>query len=226
MTSAELKAAGHEAHREAAYFALVASGLLSLLAVASVAAGWTLVGVHGWIWFVLSVPELLLAVAFLLKVPHRFDAYFLYFVVVGNLGGLGLVLASLLTEASSKLTGGQLLLTGAVVWLTNVIAFGLLYWNLDAGGPMERAQGSRERPDLKKPDFWFPQDDNDRLAQTKWRPRLSDYTYVALTNGIAFSPTDAMPLTRGAKTLMGLEALISVGAVLLVAARAVNVLGA
>jgi hypothetical protein len=58
-----------------------------------------------------------------------------------------------------------------------------------------------------------------------WYPRLGDYTYVALTNGLAFSPTDAMPLSRWAKGLMGLEAMISVAALLLVAARAVNVLG-
>ena len=111
-------------------------------------------------------------------------------------------------------------MSGAIVWLTNVIVFGLLYWSLDAGGPRARARRGRRRPD-----FWFPQDDNDRLARSGWYPRLEDYTYVALTNGIAFSPTDAMPLTRLAKALMGLEALISVGAVLLVAARAVNVLG-
>ena len=107
-------------------------------------------------------------------------------------------------------------MSGAVLWLTNVIVFGLLYWSLDAGGPRARAKRGRRRPD-----FWFPQDDNDRLAHTGWHPRLEDYAYVALTNGIAFSPTDAMPLTRRAKTLMGLDALISVGAVLLVAARAV-----
>ena len=139
----------------------------------------------------------------------------------GTSAGSAFSIASLVTEASSELSGGQLLLSGALLWLTNVIVFGLLYWSVDAGGPIRRAQQGRGAPD-----FWFPQDDNDRLAKTQWYPRLEDYTYVALTNGIAFSPTDAMPLTRWAKTLMGLEALISVGAVLLVAARAVNVLGA
>jgi hypothetical protein len=58
-----------------------------------------------------------------------------------------------------------------------------------------------------------------------WYPRLEDYVYVALTNGIAFSPTDAMPLTRWAKASMAMESVISVAAILLVAARAVNVLG-
>ena len=141
-------------------------------------------------------------------------------VVSANLGGLASSSRRSSRRTVSDLSGGQLLMSGAVLWLTNVIVFGLLYWSLDAGGPRARAKRGRRRPD-----FWFPQDDNDRLAHTGWHPRLEDYAYVALTNGIAFSPTDAMPLTRRAKTLMGLDALISVGAVLLVAARAVNVLG-
>jgi uncharacterized membrane protein len=158
--------------------------------------------------------------AFAFDVPRMVDVAVLLAVVAANLVGLGLLIGALLTEKSNELSGGQLLLSGAVVWLTNVIVFGLLYWSLDAGGPRARARHGRRRPD-----FWFPQDDNDRLARKGWHPRLEDYTYVALTNGIAFSPTDAMPLTREAKTLMAVDAMISVGAVLLVAARAVNVLG-
>jgi hypothetical protein len=186
----------------------------------SMAASWELAGVAGWIWFLFAVPELLLVGALALDAPRAADVTVISVVVLANLGGLGLLIASLVTEESSDLSGGQLLMSGAIVWLTNVIVFGLLYWSLDAGGPRARARHGR-RP----PDFWFPQDDNDRLAHTGWHPRLEDYAYVAFTNGIAFSPTDAMPLTRRAKTLMGLDALISVGAVLLVAARAVNVLG-
>jgi hypothetical protein len=220
MSTAELREVRREARIEATLFALFACGLLWLLAVVSLAADWTLLGVHGWVWFVVSLPELLLVSSFALRASRRVDFIVLLLVVAGNLCGLGLLIASLVTEASSKLSGGQLLLSGAVLWLTNVIVFGLLYWSLDAGGPMRRAAHGRGAPD-----FWFPQDDNDRLAKSGWYPRLEDYTYVALTNGIAFSPTDAMPLTRWAKTLMGLDALISVGAVLLVAARAVNVLG-
>ena len=220
MSTAELHEAKREARVEATLFALVACGLLWLLALVSMWAGWTILGLDGWIWFALSVPELLLVTSFGLRASRQVDVMVLLLVVAGNLCGLGLLIASLVTEASRELSGGQLLLSGALLWLTNVIVFGLLYWSVDAGGPIRRAQHGR-----KAPDFWFPQDDNDRLAKTPWYPRLEDYTYVALTNGIAFSPTDAMPLTRWAKTLMGLEALISVGAVLLVAARAVNVLG-
>ena len=78
------------------------------------------------------------------------------------------------------------------VWLTNAIAFGLAFWELDCGGPVARALAA-ERP---TPDFQFPQDENPELARDGWLPRLWDYLYVSLTNSIAFSPTDAMPLTR------------------------------
>jgi hypothetical protein len=221
MSKPEPEGSRREARIEASVFALAACVLLVLLGVVSMAASWELAGVSGWIWFVFAVPELLLVGALALDAPPTVDVTMILVVVLANLGGLGLLIASLLTETSRDLSGGQLLMSGAVLWLTNVIVFGLLYWSLDAGGPRARAKRGRRRPD-----FWFPQDDNDRLTHTGWHPRLEDYAYVALTNGIAFSPTDAMPLTRRAKTLMGLDALISVGAVLLVAARAVNVLGA
>ena len=218
MSTAHPEGTRNEQLIEARAFALAASGLLILLGVVSLLEGWQLVGVQGWVWFVLAVPEIVLAVV--LNAPRSVDAGVLTVVVAANLCGLAFLIASLVTETSGNLSGGQLLLSGALLWLTNVIVFGLLFWSVDAGGPRARVRHGRRRPD-----FWFPQDDNDRLKHSRWYPRLGDYTYVALTNGIAFSPTDAMPLTRFAKALMGLDALISVGAVLLVAARAVNVLG-
>jgi hypothetical protein len=205
---------------EASIFALVASGLLVFLGLLSMTDGWELVGVQGWVWFILAAPELLLVGALAIEASRALDVAVMAVVVGGNLFGLGLLITSLVSDTTNELSGGQLLLSGSILWLTNVIVFGLLYWSLDAGGPRARNRHGRRRPD-----FWFPQDDNDRLHRSGWYPRLEDYTYVAITNGIAFSPTDAMPLTRNAKTLMALEALISVGAVLLVAARAVNVLG-
>jgi hypothetical protein len=119
------------------------------------------------------------------------------------------------------LGGGELLMSAFAVWITNVISFGLLFWEVDSRGPMERVSRPRATPD-----FQFPQDENPRLARPGWKPHFWDYLYVSLTNSIAFSPTDAMPLSRHAKLFMGVESGISVLAVLLVAARAVNVLGA
>jgi hypothetical protein len=220
MSTPQPEGSRREARVEASVFALAACAFLVLLGAVSLMEDWDLVGISGWIWFALALPEFLLLAALAVDAPRGVDVGVILVVVLANLCGLALLIASLVSEESSDLSGGQLLMSGAFVWLTNVIVFGLLYWSLDAGGPRTRARRGRRRPD-----FWFPQDDNDRLARSGWHPRLEDYTYVALTNGIAFSPTDAMPLTRRAKTLMGLEAMISVGAVLLVAARAVNVLG-
>jgi hypothetical protein len=113
----------------------------------------------------------------------------------------------------------QLLLTGGAIWLTNVIVFGLWYWEFDRGGPVERAAGTQPYPD-----FVFPQMTNPELAPADWEPGFVDYLYVSFTNAMAFSPTDVMPLTRPAKSLMAAEAGLSAIAILLVAARAVNIL--
>jgi hypothetical protein len=222
-----LDEARREARVEGTVFVLIASALLVVLAITSFMANWELLGLHGWAWLVLCIPEALLLGALFYSATvvdhrdaHQVLAVFLAFVVVGNLSGLTLLTAALLTEKTSDLTGAQLLMSGGVLWLINVIVFGLAFWTLDSGGPAKRALHGR-----RTPDFQFPQDENPQLAAPGWYPRLEDYVYVAMTNGIAFSPTDAMPLTRGAKGLMALDSMISVGAVLLIAARAVNVLG-
>jgi hypothetical protein len=227
MSKDELHEMRREARGEAIVFVLAASAMLAALAVISLVAEWELVGVHGWVWLALCIPQaLLVAMLFLSgrvgdhERVHRLTQAFLSFVVLGNLVGLILLVAALLTEKSSDLTGAQLLTSGAVVWLANVIVFGLWFWTLDGGGPLRRASLGRTTPD-----FLFPQDESPSRAGAGWYPRLEDYVYVALTNAVAFSPTDAMPLTRSAKTLMAVESMISVVALLLVAARAVNVLG-
>jgi hypothetical protein len=228
MSEDELREARREARVEATLFVLLALTLLVALAVASLAAGWELLGLEGWLWLVLCVPELLLIGAFVLSsdtttndaARRRRLLILLAVMGVGNAAGLLVLVGALLTEESHDLSGGQLLTSGVVVWLTNVIVFGLWYWTLDSGGPMHRALQGRPVPD-----FLFPQDDPDTPGREGWYPRLEDYVYVALTNGIAFSPTDAMPLSRWAKASMAAESMISVAAILLVAARAVNVLG-
>lgn len=116
--------------------------------------------------------------------------------------------------------GASLIRAGFGLWLTNVLLFGLWYWELDRGGPVARMD---EDPDW--PDFLFPQMSDPRWAPPDWRPRLIDYLYVSLTNATAFSPTDTMPLSRMAKVLMGIQALAALLTVGLVVARAVNILG-
>ena len=137
-----------------------------------------------------------------------------------NVLSVGVLVISLVSQSADEITGRQLLLSGGVVWLASTIAFGLAYWELDSGGPVTRALATERRA----PDFQFPQDENPQLAREGWTPRLWDYFYVSLTNAMAFSPTDAMPLTRPAKTIMAAESTLSAITVLLVAARAVNIL--
>ena len=112
-------------------------------------------------------------------------------------------------------------MSAGVVLFVNMITFGLVFWELDSGGPVARALQDKRA----EPDFQFPQDENPQLAAPGWAPELNDYLYVALTNSIAFSPTDAMPLSHRAKLVMGVESLVSAVTVLVVAARAVNILG-
>jgi uncharacterized membrane protein len=113
----------------------------------------------------------------------------------------------------------SLLLTGAAIWFTNVIVFGLWYWEFDRGGPVERAAGTRPYPD-----FLFPQMTSPDLASPEWEPGFVDYLYLSFTNATAFSPTDVMPMTRWAKLTMLTQSAISVITVALVIARAVNIL--
>ncbi len=120
-------------------------------------------------------------------------------------------------KASQDATG--LLTSGAAIYLTNIIAFGLWFWEIDRGGPFARARATSPHPD-----FLFPQMSSPDVAHPDWEPRFVDYLYVSFTNAVAFSPTDTMPLTRRAKALMALQSLVALSTIGLVIARAVNVL--
>jgi uncharacterized membrane protein len=115
-------------------------------------------------------------------------------------------------------SASALLSAGAIVWVSNNIAFALLYWELDSGGAAARAHRLPRHAD-----FAFPQQMNPSLAPTGWRPRFIDYLYLGFTNAIAFSPTDTMPLVPWAKLAMTVQSLISLAILGLVIARAVNV---
>jgi len=115
-------------------------------------------------------------------------------------------------------SAGSLLAAGAVVWVSNNIAFSFLYWDMDGGGSAARAYGMPTFPDLA-----FPELLNPHVAPPGWRPRFLDYLYLGFTNATAFSPTDVMPLAPWAKIAMALQAMISLTILGLVVARAVNV---
>ena len=150
--------------------------------------------------------------------------------IVANLISLGMLLHAL-TEPHPTAQARQLLVAALQIWLTNIIAFGIVYWELDRGGAVARNDRSRAR--LQAADFRFPQDeDDDTVAEvaagssavSDWIPTFVDYLYVSVTNSTAFSPTDTMPLTTRAKLLMSVQAMAALVTSLLVIARAVNTL--
>ena len=214
-----------EARTEAVVVLAIDVALLAGLACLDKAKGWDIIDLSWWAWLLLAAPALLLMIL-LLAVPdaelspgrvRNAGVFLLGLLVAADALAVGVLLVALAGSSAASLSSGELLSHGAVVWLSNIITFGLLFWQLDEGGPRLRAE--RERRDV---DFQFPQD---AVPRAGWSPRLSDYLYVSLTNAIAVSPTDTMPLTPRAKGLMALESLISYAVVLLVVARAVNALG-
>ncbi len=139
---------------------------------------------------------------------------------LANLDALVRLVHQLLTGTEHQ-DAGALLLTGASIWLANVVVFALWYWEFDQGGPFARLTGVG--PDF--PDFLFAQRTTDGVAPEVWRPLFVDYVYLSFTNATAFSPTDTLPLTHWAKLLMMAQSAVSLATVALVIARAVNVLG-
>ena len=178
---------------------------------------WLLPGVEAAILVVLTVAN-----------PRRVDRD------VPALRMLGLLLIAVVSLANAvsvvrlvgALVGGTgtenaaaLLTSGGVIWLTNVLTFAVWYWELDRGGPADRATGVDPYPD-----FLFPQMSSPELAPRDWEPVFADYLYVSFTNATAFSPTDTLPLSRWAKLAMMLQSAVSLATAALVIARAVNVL--
>jgi hypothetical protein len=228
MNRDELSEVEVETRFEAALAVAGVMGLQVLLGLVSRAQGWSLWGLPWWVWLVLVGPELALLVLLTWSRPRRrlmetgrrraVSLALVASVGLGNALALVTLLGSILS--GEEQSGGQLLLKGIAIWTTNVVAFGLWFWELDRGGPMRRAE-----PDPPPPDFQFPQMDDAGRSRGGWYPRLVDYVYVSFTNSLAFSPTDALPLTRRLKLAMLTEAGVSAITVLLVAARAINILG-
>jgi uncharacterized membrane protein len=150
--------------------------------------------------------------------------------VAGNQVALVELIIQLVTATHQN--GPGLLLAALQVWVTNVIAFGVLYWEIDRGGPVARRRD--QRADLPRADFRFPQDeDHDTIdevragssAKSDWMPGYIDYLYFSASDSMAFSPTDVMPLSSRAKALMMTEAFAGFVILALVIARAVSLLG-
>ncbi|HEY4995576.1 MAG TPA: hypothetical protein VII21_04710 [Aestuariivirga sp.] len=136
-------------------------------------------------------------------------------VTLANFASLFALIHALLSGKAGA--APSLLLDAINIWITNVIAFSLWFWNIDRGGPPLR--GLHDTP---QSDFLFPQMSSKRTEG--WSPGYIDYLFLAFTNATAFSPTDTMPFSQRAKLLMMAQASISLLVITLVAARAVNIL--
>jgi hypothetical protein len=124
--------------------------------------------------------------------------------------GSAALLVSQLAHGSKGEPADALLLAGGALWAVNVLIFALWYWELDRGGPADRCHAMRAYPDLL-----FPQIQQPSLAPPEWQPRFPDYLYLSFTNAISFAPSDVIPLTRWAKTMMMLQSAVSVAAIAL-----------
>jgi uncharacterized membrane protein len=122
-------------------------------------------------------------------------------------------------DTGGPLTVSRLLVAAVIVISTNIVTFGLVYWQVDGGGPAGRLIHAAPYPD-----FQFPQTATEGLSPPDWQPRFPDHLYLSYTNVVAFSPTDTLPLTGRAKGLMALQSIISLAVLVVVLARVINIL--
>lgn len=190
---------------------------LGLVEQVSLGSRWTMPAIEG-----------ALLVALIVSTPARatshargrrgFALFVIGFVTLANIVTLGLLVHYLVVGGGAK--GSALIGSGVLLWVTTVLLFAVLLWEMDRGGPVARHLDEAALPDLQ-----FPQMENPGLAPAGWRPGFGDYLYTSLTNATAFSPTDVMPLTLSAKFVMAVESVTALATLGLVVARAVNILG-
>lgn len=140
-----------------------------------------------------------------------------------NAGSLYLLTHELLHKGVKN--GHALILSGIAIWLTNVLIFALWYWQLDRGGPANRALHPDPTTPEGRPDFVFPEMDGGLpYTPQSWIPGFLDYLALAVTTATAFSPADTMPISQRAKALMSTQAVISLVTLGLIISRAVGIL--
>jgi hypothetical protein len=180
------------------------------------------------VWLVPAIEAVLLVLLLVGATGHfarrtpwvrRVAVTFVVLLVLAALWSTALLVYDLVKGIGVTTSPTKLLATGAVVWLGNNLAFAMLYWLLDSGGPVARSL------DPTPVDFAFTQHMSPELAPPGWRPVFLDYLHLGFTNATAFSPTDVMPLTHRAKYTMLVQATVALALFGLIVARAVNAFG-
>ena len=205
-----------------------AQALLAVLAIGAIYLALPHTLVLGPIWLLPTLIVILLAPTVL---SHRLGRYSLNrtlgmiingITTLALIGSVILLVRTLPTHRSSPL---QLLRSGGLLWLTNVIVFALWYWRLDGGGPTVRHKEKKfGSTSFLFPQMQIPQDERAQFACARWRPRFVDYLFVAFTQSSTFGPTDSPLLARWAKVLAMIQILISLTIVVLLISRAIGVL--
>jgi len=180
------------------------------------------------VWWLFPVLEVVLLIVLVARDPGRIDRrsetlrrltiLLIAVMTLANTAG-ALALTIDILRGSADVTATLLLARGGAIWVTNVIVFGLWYWEIDRGGPVERAARSGRRAS-----FAFPEDATPELVRPGWMPTYPDYLYLSFTAATAFSPTDTLPIRVWAKMTMMVESAISLVLAILVVARAINIL--
>ena len=144
---------------------------------------------------------------------------------ITTLALIGSVILLVRTLPAHRESPMQLLRSGGLLWLTNIIVFALWYWRLDGGGPTVRHKEKKfGSTSFLFPQMQIPQDERGQFACARWRPRFIDYLFVAFTQSSTFGPTDSPLLARWAKVLAMIQVLISLTIVVLLISRAIGVL--
>lgn len=184
--------------------------------------------VVGPIWL---LPTVIVALLVPTVVSHRVGKHslnrILGFIINGitTLALIGSVILLVRALPTHRETPLQLLRSGGLLWLTNVIVFALWYWRLDGGGPVLRhKQNKFGSTSFLFPQMQIPHDERAQFACTRWRPRFIDYLFVAFTQSSTFGPTDAPLLARWAKVLAMCQIFISLSIIILIISRAVGVM--
>ena len=182
----------------------------------------------GPIWL---VPTLIVVLLVPTVVSHRVGRHSLNHALgiiingITTLALIGSVILLVRALPSHRGTPFQLLRSGGLLWLTNVIVFALWYWRLDGGGPtLRHKQNKFGSTSFVFPQMQIPHGERGQFECARWRPRFIDYLFVAFTQSSTFGPTDAPLLARWAKVLAMIQIFISLSIVVLLISRAVGVL--
>jgi len=150
---------------------------------------------------------------------HNLTSVLIGFITLANADAAVRLVVGIINTSSFTQNARVLLASGGAIWLSNIIAFALWYWNLDRGGPAARAAGSGSSPALIFPEMVHPQH-----VGRDWSPTFVDYFHFAFATATAFSPTDVSAVKPWTKLMMMAEEAVSLVVAILVVARAVNIL--